>query len=220
MNLFGIFAKFWQPGRVKTRLAARIGHQAASRVYRAFIEVLIDRLGDCGDRRVLAYWPEDCRDDFFAIAGQNWVLERQSDGDLGQRMASYFQTAFKSGAGRVVLIGSDSPTIPTAYIERAFALLEHQRVVLGPTRDGGYYLVGAADYVPPIFEDISWSSSAVWQQTVSHLSRCRIGFAQLPEWYDVDDSSDLIHLRDHLCQLVEDMPYYRTLWQVVRSVSL
>ena len=107
-------------------------------------------------------------------------------------MQQYFVDALAHGARRVVLLGSDSPTLPLDYIERAWASLDDHPVVLGPTQDGGYYLIGIRDEVPPIFDHIAWSTPQVWDQTVSRLHQSQIPFAELPGWYDVDCLQDLL----------------------------
>lgn len=215
MNQLGLFAKFWRPGDVKTRLANHVGAQRASRIYHEFVCTLTTRLRDCGDRRVLAYTPENSRDQFSVLAGDSWSLEVQSGDDLGQRMQRHFSAAFNAGACHAVLVGSDSPTLPTEFVDRAFQLLDDYDVVLGPTRDGGYYLVGASQQVPPIFEGVAWSTSSVWSQTVKCLQRAQIEFAQLPIWYDVDDISDLVRLRDELGEMCGSDPLYKRLLEVV-----
>lgn len=200
-NQLGMFAKFWQPGSVKTRLAAEVGPIAASSIYRAFVTALARRLEGVAARRVLAFSPPDRRADFAMLLGElnvSWELEDQGPGDLGARMHHYFTAAFDRDASRVVLIGSDSPTIPGEFIQRAFELLDQAPVVLGPASDGGYYLIGLAGAVPPVFEGISWSSPAVWDQTVSKLEQALIPYATLPPWYDVDDLQDLRRLAAEL----------------------
>jgi len=84
--------------------------------------------------------------------------------------------------------------LPEAYIDQAFSSLDHDPVVLGPTADGGYYLVGARGQVPPIFDDIQWSTGSVWDQTVARLREHDRPFATLPAWYDVDELPDLLRL--------------------------
>ena len=200
MRQLGIFAKYPQPGRVKTRLAATIGDEAACRLYRAFIETLLRRFANVGDRRVLAFSPPERRAEFEPLAGQSWQLAEQSAGDLGQRMRRYFEEALAGGASRVVLLGSDSPTLPVEYVQRAFNLLSDVPVVLGPSDDGGYYLIGVAERVPPIFDDIAWSSEAVFEQTARRLQSLGRDFRKLPPWYDVDDEQDLRRLKNELSE--------------------
>ena len=98
-----------------------------------------------------------------------------------------------------IQVGSDSPTLPLDLVDRAFATLKNNDVVLGPTTDGGYYLVGAARRVPDIFDGILWSTSRVWQQTVERLCAADIAFGVLDSWYDVDDRATLERLCEELC---------------------
>ncbi len=123
----------------------------ASLLYRRFLVTLLRRFDHVAQRRVLAYTPPERRAEFALVASDAWTLDAQVSGDLGKRMQHYFAEAFRRGADRVVLIGSDSPTLPLEYVTGAFQLLDTFPVVLGPSADGGYYLVGAAGEVPPIF---------------------------------------------------------------------
>lgn len=200
MNCFGIFAKYWEPGKVKTRLAATLGSQSASEVYRLFVWTLVERFRRCADSRVLCFTPLEQAKAFAALAGADWIARPQVAGDLGARIRSFFDDCFREGAERVVLIGSDSPTIPSEYIESAFCLLRETDVVLGPTEDGGYYLVGASRDVAGIFRNIDWSTARVWEQTVSRLGELQLSYQSLPQWYDVDELTDLERLRDELLQ--------------------
>jgi rSAM/selenodomain-associated transferase 1 len=198
MRQLGVFAKYWQPGAVKTRLAASIGHLAAARLHRQCVRTILARAAGLAERRTLMVTPPERLAEFARFAGAAWEVEPQSTGDLGSRMRHYFETSFARGATQVLLIGSDSPTLPVAHLERAFESLARHAVVLGPARDGGYYLVGAAGQPPPIFDGVAWSSDAVWRQTVERLAAARCAFDELPEWYDVDTLDDLQRLRAEL----------------------
>jgi len=216
MQQLGVFAKYWEPGKVKTRLAATIGNQRASSIYRSFVETLLKRLSRVGQRRVLAVAPPERMKDFSVVAGEAWSVEPQARGDLGTRMKHYFDTGFERSARCVVLMGSDSPDIPLAYVEQAFEMLEKFPVVLGPTSDGGYYLIAARDATPPVFDHIAWSTPSVWTDTIEQLDQAGLSYGQLPQWYDVDDleslarmvenlrtmnqlDSELVKLKDRLC---------------------
>jgi len=153
----GLFAKYWQPGAVKTRLAATVGPERAAEIYRHFVVTLTRRLADCGDDRWVAITPWLRASDFREIVSEQWHLEAQSEDDnLGSRMRAFFAGRLAAGYGRVVLLGSDSPNVPVEYVNQAFQQLCTHDVVLGPTEDGGYWLVGAAGAVPPIFDAIPW----------------------------------------------------------------
>lgn len=194
----GVFAKYWLPGAVKTRLAATIGAEPASRVYLAGLTTTLQRFSSTADRRVLEIWPPEEQPAFDQLAGGDWEVRPQISGDLGQKMEHYFRVSLESGAERVALIGSDSPTMPAEYLEQTWELLKRFPVVLGPSEDGGYYLVAAAENVPPIFSGIAWSSPQVWEQTVEKLRAANIPFGVAPTWWDVDEYQDLQRLRREL----------------------
>ncbi len=199
----GVFAKYWRSGDVKTRLAKSIGPAAASAVYREFVLLLLRRFSATADQRVLAYAPREREAEFRAVAGgvaagDAWRLEPQHAGGLGQRMQAYFMSAHERGAERVVLIGSDSPTLPVEWIEQAFEKLQAFDVVVGPSEDGGYYLIGVRGALPPIFTDIRWSTSDVLPQTLAALAAAGASYHLLPKWYDVDQLQDLRRLQREL----------------------
>ena len=189
-TLLGILAKYWTPGTVKTRLAAAIGDRQAAAVYRDMLAATLARLADVADRRVLAFTPADCRDEFAQLADSAWTLEPQSDGDLGQRIEHCFSRAFEKGFDSVVLLGADTPTVPVEFVAGAFRMLERRSVVFGPSADGGYYLVGAAGRVPPVFTAIPWGTDEVWTATKRRLEQAAITWGELPVWWDVDDDRD------------------------------
>ena len=120
----------------------------------------------------------------------------QPEGDLGQRMESLMQWAFARGAERVVIIGSDSPSLPARYIDEGLALLREKEVVLGPSTDGGYYLVGRRKGESRIFQDVAWSTGMVFEQTLARLGTQTLGL--LPPWYDVDTPAEAGFLKVHL----------------------
>ena len=195
----GIFAKHWQPGEVKTRLAASIGDEAAAALHRCFVQTLLSRFQHVADRQILCFAPADSGENFRQLDLGRWTLEPQASGDLGARVQHYFSSALATpDSPRAVLIGSDSPDLPLEYVEEAFDKLRNFSVVLGPATDGGYYLIGVSQTVPPIFDDIPWSTPEVWTQTVSRLTAAQISYHVLPEWYDVDDFTGLRRLESSL----------------------
>jgi rSAM/selenodomain-associated transferase 1 len=195
-----VFAKYWEPGKVKTRLAAGTDDQTASCIYHAFVDCILQRFQQTASHRHVCISPANRRDAFYELIGQrSWSITCQSEGDLGFRMQAMFSDRLsRNSSGRVVLIGSDSPDLPTSYVEQAFDLLCDHDVVLGPTSDGGYYLIGLSVPVPEIFVDMPWSSDQVLAQTVAVLRTLGRSFVMLPEWADVDEHDDLRRLWDSL----------------------
>ena len=187
-------------GTVKTRLA---GENAAwgARVAQAFLLDTLQRLSQVDAHRVLAFAPVEREADFAAIVSNRFDLTPQAAGDLGQRLAVFVDQHLEAGARAVVVVGTDSPTMPVEYIERAFALLKNADVVLGPATDGGYYLIGCGPDHPPLFENISWSSGSVLAETVACLTEPRWRLSLLPPWYDVDTPDDWTMLCGHLAAL-------------------
>jgi rSAM/selenodomain-associated transferase 1 len=122
---------------------------------------------------------------------QPWSLLRQRGRTLGARLEAAFDDAFEEGATRVIAIGTDSPSLPVESIDSGFNLLSHHECVLGPTLDGGYYLIGLSRRCPDVFHDIQWSESTVYRDTVAQIERAPLNYRELPVWYDVDTSEDL-----------------------------
>ena len=200
MNLLGIFVKQPVPGHVKTRLACEVGPEQAARLYAAFIADIAERFRILADRRFLCYAPDGTQsvDYFSEISREDYQLWLQPEVSLGERMESFFEYAFSLGAKRVVVIGSDSPTLPEEMIQKAFSLLEEHDCVLGPATDGGYYLVGQRSPGFPIFASIEWSRAGVLHQTAERIAACHARLALLSPWYDIDTLDDLTVLRGHL----------------------
>jgi uncharacterized protein len=199
-RVLGLFAKEPVPGRVKTRLTSDPAR--AARVAEAFLLDLLDRFRAVEARLILAYSPPTALPYFRQIIDGRIALLPQVDGDLGRRMAAFFTTQLAAGASRVVLLGTDSPTVPLDHIEQAFAALAEADLVLGPATDGGYYLVGCARRVPPVFDGVAWGTADVLRQTVDRLADPGYRLALLPPWYDVDTPDDYRFLRAHLAALV------------------
>jgi uncharacterized protein len=188
----GIFAKFWQPGAVKTRLGARVGNEIAASLHRHFVQTLLRRFAGIADRHILCFTPAESAESFLQLDHSCWTLEPQASGDLGARMRHFFLGLNSDPTPtRTVLIGSDSPDLPLEILAEAFDKLRDFPVVLGPADDGGYYLIGLSQEPPPIFDHIPWSTAEVWPQTIARLESLKIPYHALPGWYDVDDDIGL-----------------------------
>jgi rSAM/selenodomain-associated transferase 1 len=209
-NHLGLFAKFWQPGLVKTRLAASIGDEKSCDLYFAFLNHLINKLSDIGTDRRLVYSPPERETCFREIAPNSWGLYPQSTGGLGARMHSFFSDQFKLAkppahcVRNVVIIGADCPQIKSATVERAFEELERASVVIGPSVDGGYYLLGMREACFDIFADIEWSTSTVLASTIAHLQRQDLDFTMLQPMEDVDELNSLLALEEKMTNGVHE----------------
>jgi uncharacterized protein len=197
----GLFAKQPLPGQVKTRLAAETNPQWAASVAEAFLRDLVDRLAAVAARRILAFAPAGAAPYFATLVQKRFELCPQEDGHLGRRMEAFIDQRFQAGSESVVLVGADSPTLPIDFVDQAFRLLQEHDVVLGPATDGGYYLLGCARRLPPLFEGIAWGSARVLLDSIRRLTEASLQLAVLPPWYDVDTLSDWWALRGHLAAL-------------------
>jgi len=185
---------------VKTRLAATIGDDAAAELHRLFLTTLLNRFQAVADRQLLYYSPPDAGEAFSGLSA-SWERHAQSDGDLGARMHDFFERGFEAGADKIVLIGADSPSLPAELVQQAFRSLDDRSVVIGPSEDGGYYLVGARRNTPPIFGGVNWGSEDVFCQTAAMLDAARIEFTVLSTWFDVDRAADLNRLQAEIADV-------------------
>jgi rSAM/selenodomain-associated transferase 1 len=197
-RVLGIFAKWPAPGAVKTRL----GKPAwSAKVARAFILDTLNRLKETATRRVLAFDPLDAELNFAEFTSAGYELSPQGEGDLGQRLKRFFTNQIILEAQSIVVLGTDSPTLPGSWVNQAFAELERADVVLGPATDGGYYLIGSGRRLPPIFEAISWGKATVLAETMDRLNDPSWRLALLPPWYDIDTPADWELLRGHVAAM-------------------
>lgn len=187
------FVKAPQPGRVKTRLAKAIGTQHATQLYQYFGLDLLQRLRSLPAELLICYAPAAEQGLIQAWLGPDQNYSPQAGEDLGARMAHAFQQAFARGYQRVIIIGSDSPDLPAAYLGEALNQLEQGKVVIGPAADGGYYTLGftARNFLPEIFQGIAWSTPTVYLDSLKILRQHQRPIHTLPCWYDVDTLEDL-----------------------------
>lgn len=197
-QLLLIFAKNPDLGKAKTRLARTVGDEAALRIYKALLahtqslvqEVAVDRavfyadrLGDEGDG-----WPN----------GQ-FLREVQSGTDLGQRMLKAFQWGFEAGYQKIAIIGTDCFQLNAEILQQAFDRLDDHKAVVGPAKDGGYYLLGITQLWEELFQNKNWSTDEVMPATLQDLAAAGATVHQLPTLSDVDIEADLPNeLRDLL----------------------
>lgn len=199
-----VFAKNPVPNQVKTRLVPPLSPEQAATVYTAFLTDGCDTLAKFAEvDRIIAYTPAEAQSDLQVLIGDDAIYIPQMGADLGERLASATQWAIEQGYTKILLVGSDSPTLPIGYITKAFTLLDSQDITLGPSTDGGYYLIGfsaanVAMTVPFIFEEIAWSTADVFQQTVARIRSLKVTLGLLPPWYDIDAAADLAFLHAHI----------------------
>ncbi len=218
MPTLGIFAKLPVPGAVKTRLAAAIGDEAAARFYEVSLRTLLTRVRGLDLKRVIAHAGNGEADLAWFRQFEGYELWPQPTGDLGGKLTAWFEFASATD-DRVLVIGSDSPTLPLEFIQDAITALDHNDGVIGPAQDGGYYLLGLRRPHPRLFEGIEWSSPRVLSQTLARAAEQQLRVVQLPPWNDVDDFDDLVVLRDQLASLSLDPQWDQLRLEIDRLIS-
>jgi rSAM/selenodomain-associated transferase 1 len=191
-----IFARTPELGKVKTRLAAEIGHDAALRTYvklLAHTRESVSRSGFPARVHLAGPMPEQ---DLWSEAG--FRRFPQADGDLGQRMSAAFALAFADGVRSVVIIGTDCPGLSSAHLHEAMKALETHEAVVGPANDGGYTLLGLTSPIRAIFENKAWSTDSVLRDTLADFKTLGMSVARLETLRDLDTLDDLNALiNDH-----------------------
>lgn len=188
-NVLLIFIRNPELGKVKTRLARLAGDAEALRIYRILLDKTRRAALEADALRLLFYSESP------PASGDDWPPEhflkfRQTPGDLGVRMAAAFRQAFEAGAEKVLIVGSDCPELDGATLMLAFQALDGSDFVLGPSTDGGYYLLGMKRFEAVVFSGIAWSTSAVLEQTMERIKGTGNSCALLPELSDIDEWED------------------------------
>lgn len=184
-----IFIKNPVAGKVKTRLANSLGAQKALEIYCHLLDLTREAASKSECTRNLFYSDRiDETDDWKKELYNKFV---QEGNDLGDRMKNAFDQIFALGAEKAVVIGSDCPDVTSELIESAFRSLDEKDVVIGPAKDGGYYLLGMKKPLPFLFDDKEWSTETVFEDTAVDLMENRLTYKRLPELSDVDTIYDL-----------------------------
>lgn len=203
-----VFARAPELGKVKTRLSPPLSAEHALALHKALTEDTLERLGSVqrpGLEKVLML-SQPLENPGDLQVPDEFSTGVQAAGSLGERLASLFYTSFRRGVTRVVVLGSDAPTLPLGVVHEAFDLLDNSKVVVGPAEDGGYYLIGCSEWIPEIFQNIDWGTSEVLEQTMKKLHERKIAVDTLIKWYDIDCGEDLDKLRQEIAFLKRSAP--------------
>jgi len=187
------FIKNPEKGKVKTRLASAIGDERAVKLYRRFLFEMLSTLNRGTFLFYLCFYPADALESLMKWLGEDYLYMSQQGADLGERMKNGFVEAFAMNFKRVVLIGSDIPDLPLEVIEEAFTSLKEKHVVIGPSLDGGYYLIGFKDktFLSQVFKGIPWSKERVFEETMKILNKEGLTVHTLKPLRDIDTIEDL-----------------------------
>ena len=202
-NALIIFLKYPEPGKVKTRLAKDIGDEKACAVYKSLAENVIKNIFTKNpgtydvhifftpaDRETeIKDWLKPILDDNQGIKTQ---FRTQEGRNLGERMSNAFKEILQEkGCKKCIIIGTDCPEIDATLIENAFGVLKEKDIVIGPCKDGGYYLLGMSRPASDLFVDIDWSTDRVFEQTIEKIQKNNLSGGVLKTLTDIDTQEDL-----------------------------
>jgi rSAM/selenodomain-associated transferase 1 len=192
-NALIVVAKRPTPGKTKTRLSPPLTPELASALYECFLFDTLDQIRQVSDaQHVIAYLDEY---DYFQRLAPDFELIPQEGHDLGERLDNALTFYLSRGYERVVIMDSDSPTLPPDYLSRAFHILSDSAdVVLGPCDDGGYYLIGLKKPTPRLLREVHMSTPTVAADTMALAKEEGLNLVMLPTWYDIDDIASLSRL--------------------------
>ncbi|MFQ5413908.1 MAG: TIGR04282 family arsenosugar biosynthesis glycosyltransferase [Phycisphaerae bacterium] len=186
-----IVAKYPTPGCVNTRMVPPLSPAQAAALHRVSLRAVVELAQTVDAAVTIVGTPDDRIDDFRATFGTGAVdCTPQGDGDLGQRLTHAIDNAV-AGADVVLALGADSPTLPPPLLRRAIDRLAHHDAVLGPCRDGGYYVIGMRHAIPALFDRIDWGGDNVTKQTMERAATACVDLVVLDAWYDLDRFADL-----------------------------
>ena len=201
-----VMAKAPRPGKVKTRLQPPLTAEEAAALNVCFLRDTTENIAgvaaEGGAQGVVCYTPVGDEAMFDGLLPEGFALIAQRGDSFGERLLLALGDMLQCGFGAVCLIDSDSPTMPKAALQAAVEALQApgDRVVLGGSADGGYYLIGLKAAHPEPFEQITWSTPSVLEETVRQVRGAGLELVELPTWYDVDEAVTLTALEDELLE--------------------
>jgi len=195
-----VFTRYPEPGTTKTRLVKTLGLHGAAAIHKKLTEhtlVQVREYQRLNPSDIIICYEGGGPDRIRKWLGSGFYYRRQEKGDLGQRMQKAFKAAFKQEYTRIVIIGTDCPALRARHLVQAFQALHHRDLVLGPTTDGGYYLVGLNRNEKSIFEHIPWSTDKVLERTLAIAAQQGLTTDLLATLSDVDRPEDLKHFNHY-----------------------
>jgi len=190
-----VFARYPNKGKVKTRLAKEIGEETALKFYKSCAENTFEECKKLKSESILLYlYYSDVKDKTFITkwAGFDFIINPQSGTSLGEKMKNAFDEVLSKGIKKAVIIGSDVPDINTKIIKDSFDILNYADAVIGPSTDGGYYLLGMKKVYDYLFEDIKWSTNSVFAETCNRIIKNKLTYFVLPKLIDIDVKEDFL----------------------------
>lgn len=201
-TILAVMAKQPQPGQTKTRLCPPLSPAQAAAFYEALLlDTFVLAGGLPGVDLAVAITPPASRPYFESVAPAGALLLAVDGRDIGECLDETLAQLLALGYRKALALNSDGPSLPPAYLLQAMAALDRHDLVLGPSQDGGYYLIGLKAPAPVLFREIAWSTERVLAQTLERAASLGLSVAQTSAWYDIDTPADLARLQAELEQL-------------------
>ena len=213
-----IVAKAPVVGKVKTRLCPPLSYVQATQLYSGFLLDTIDLVLQVADISIKAVCPslEDTEQlSQLLPSSVSYIIQREAG--LTNALLTSFVECLALGYRKVLCISSDNPTLPVAYLNEAVLKLDQTEVVLGPSEDGGYYLIGAKAVYPCLFDNMVWSTASVLEETLVRASSAGLTTSLLPLWYDLDTYQELDRFRQELAQDQQGAQHTRLILQALET---
>ncbi|HYF84627.1 MAG TPA: TIGR04282 family arsenosugar biosynthesis glycosyltransferase [Clostridia bacterium] len=184
------------PGKTKTRLETHFTPEQCAKLHTCFLKDIYETAA-LVDADVFVYFtPEKYRYKLSAILGSEALLRPQCDGGLGNRMHQAIKECLSEGYDKCLLIGTDIPTVSEEMLNTALKLLDDNEIVIGPTLDGGYYLIGMTKAYNEVFDNTFYGVKSVFENTLQHIRTLGVSYSLIKEWYDIDTFKDLQFMID------------------------
>ena len=206
-----VMAKQPVVGKTKTRLCPPFTPEEAANLFEALMRDTIYLTSQVPNAQTaVAISPPGSEAYFQSITPSNTRLLSVEGRDIGVCLAKSFELLFQQGYKKIIAFNADGPTLPLDYLVKTLEYLDQHDVVLGPSDDGGYYLIGLKKLNWILFKDINWSTNQVFEQTKLKVKQAGLSLAETPPWYDVDTDPDFKRLVKDLENLSEtSLPYTR-----------
>lgn len=213
-----VVAKAPVVGKVKTRLCPPLSYEQAANLYKGFLQDTIQIALQVKHSAVMAVCPS--KDDAAQLsqllpAQVSYIV--QHDAGLTDALLTSFEQCLAMGYQKVLCISSDNPSLPVAYLNEAVLKLDEVEVVLGPSEDGGYYLIGAKASYPTLFNDMTWSIDTVLRETLARADSAKLSSTLLPLWYDLDTYQELARFIAELSQDATAAQHTRSALQALEA---
>ena len=198
INKLLLFAKAPLPGQVKTRLSPPLTAEEAATMAEAFLLDTLEMIEtvELNAEKIIYYTPKTAANYFSHLRSGNWQIKLQQGRSLKMKITNAFRIEIENNDQPVIIIGSDSPTLPPQYLEEALIKLSSTDLVVGPAIDGGFYLIGMNKFYPELLKPVILSKPNSCEKLLESAARIGLTFKMLPEWYDIDRFEDLKRIND------------------------